>query len=58
LGILGIENRKPNIFFLSFPAANNQIYFILIFFPASVQTQQLVHAGRATGYRGRARARR
>jgi hypothetical protein len=23
LGILGIENQKPNIFFLSFPAANN-----------------------------------
>jgi hypothetical protein len=24
LGILGIENRKPNIFFLSFPAGNYQ----------------------------------
>jgi hypothetical protein len=24
LGILGIENRKLNIFFLSFPAAKNQ----------------------------------
>jgi hypothetical protein len=23
-GILGIENRKPNIFFLSFPAGNYQ----------------------------------
>jgi hypothetical protein len=38
LGILGIENRKPNIFFLSFPAANNPkkkksfFYFIFILF--------------------------
>jgi hypothetical protein len=32
LGILGIENQKPNIFFLSFPAANNQIFFINFYF--------------------------
>jgi hypothetical protein len=31
LGILGIENRKPNIFFLSFPAGNYQIIYLFIY---------------------------
>jgi hypothetical protein len=34
LGILGIENRKLNIFFLSFPAGNKyqKIYFFIFLF--------------------------
>jgi hypothetical protein len=36
LGILEIENRKPNIFFLSFPTGNNYqknyLFLIIIFF--------------------------
>jgi hypothetical protein len=64
LGILGIENQKPNIFFLSFPAGNYQkiiiiINFFKIFFRAfvSARTHQPVRTGRVRGYRGRARVR-
>jgi hypothetical protein len=38
LGILGIEIRKPNIFFLSFPAANNEFFN---FFFSSIRADRL-----------------
>jgi hypothetical protein len=62
-GILGIENRKSNIFFLSFPAANNQIFYclflFLFYFFAHVRADATARSRRASeGYRGREGARR
>jgi hypothetical protein len=54
LRILGIENRKPNIFFLSFPTGNylKKYNFFLSIRATFVRTHLLVRIGRARGYEG------